>query len=395
MELPNSLTYHPTGLFKSAADLIIDGKNYTIQKVTPPVGAKINSLGIHGVQEIPAKPIEFQDYGFWDIGTEPNNRRDVMDAAENYIVNSKFGDPKSYRKLLKQAEEAVIGKMPQFATGESSPELTFDLSGTGKESDPAQKTTGTKLVKEVLLPINQKRMYVTDGSNKMVEDGISEEMKKSIIDGRFKDFIYDIAGAVSILPIGPNGGPAVRINMQTGKSEKDNETIGKSSVAKIKELGAIYIDIADDAKGEALNQIPQSEKFQRYGKLLTDEDAQLVQDDFEAKNGFVYTIKADPNSKDSKGKYTKVYVCTSQWQVDEKTGAYKMQNDKPIPTPMTTTAFDVGPGGYSIDHIAETMRSNWILNEMQKRRMLLEYNKKQPSAAGTMSFGDIMKQFGY
>jgi len=359
---------------------------------------------IPGIQKVNGKPVQQITDANGNIHTVYYNG--VSGYANGYggnfddlngFLSSKYGKPEEAKKLLNRIGEEVIGKMPQFATGESSPELTFDLSGTGKEIDPAQKTTGTKLIKEALLPINQKRMYVTDGSNKMVEDGISEEMKKSIMDGRFKDFITDIAGAVSVVPIGPNGGPAVRINTQLGKGEKDNETIGKSSVAEIKKLGAIYIDIADDAKGEALNQIPQAQKFQRYGKLLTNKDETLTQDDFETKNGFVYTIQADPYSKDVKGKYTKVYVYTSQWQVDKQTGAYIIdpKTAKPAPTPMTTTQFNVGEGGYSIDHIVETMKNNWILNEMQKRRMLLEYNKKQPSAAGTMSAGDIMKQFGY
>jgi hypothetical protein len=308
-----------------------------------------------------------------------------------------FGEPGQYKEKLSDVGKNVVAKMPQFATGESSPELTYDMTGTGKEIDPVQKATGTKLIKEALLPINHKNMYTVDRANKMVGQGLDEDMKKAIIDGRFKDFIYDIAGAITIVPIGPNSVPAVRINTQPGKGEKDNETIGNVSIRKIKDLGVIYMDIATDAKGDLINQIPQVEKFQRYQKLLTDKEAELVQDDFEAKNGFVYVIKADAHSKDQKGLFTKVHVFTSQWQVDKKTGAYIIdpKTGKPAPTPLTEVVFDVGTGGYSIDHIAETMKNNWILNEMQKRRMLLENSKNQPSAAGTMSFGDIMKQFGY
>jgi len=306
-----------------------------------------------------------------------------------------FGEPGQYKEKLNDASKQVVGKMPQFATGESSPELTFDLSGTGKEIDPTQKTTGTKLVKEALLPNNHKNMYTVDGTNKMIGQGLDENMKKAIIDARFKDFIYDIAGATSVVPIGPNGVPAVRINMQIGKGKSDDETISGVSIAKIKDLGVIYMDIPNDAKGEVLQQIPQAEKFQRYAKLLTDTKG-IVQDDFEAKNGFIYTIKPNPDSKNEKGLFTKVHVFTSQWKVDER-GQYIIdpKTGKPESTPMTDTEFNVGTGGYSIDHIVETMKNNWILNEMQKRRMLLEYNKKQPSAAGTQTFGDIYKNFGY
>ena len=323
---------------------------------------------------------------YWhDIPADPNS------------VLGKYGEPGSIKNKFDEIGKKVVAKMPQFATGESSPELTYDMTGTGKEVDPVQKATGTKLIKEALLPINHKNMYTVDRANKMVGQGLDEDMKRAIIDGRFKDFIYDIAGATSIVPIGPNGVPAIRINTQLKKGEKDNETIGNVSIRKIKDLGVIYMDIATDAKGELINQIPQVEKFQRYQKLLTDKDAELVQDDFEGKNGFVYTIKPDAQSKDQKGLFTKVHVFTSQWQVDKKTGAYIIdpKTGKPAPTPLTEVVFDVGTGGYSIDHIAETMKNNWILNEMQKRRMLLENSKNQPSAAGTMSFGDIMKQFGY
>lgn len=312
-------------------------------------------------------------------------------------VLAKYGEPGYIKNKFDEIGKNVVAKMPQFATGESSPELTYDMTGTGKEIDPVQKATGTKLIKEALLPINHKNMYTVDRANKMVGQGLDENMKKAIIDGRFKDFIYDIAGATSIVPIGPNGVPAIRINTQLGKGEKDNETIGNVSIRKIKDLGVIYMDIATDAKGELINQIPQIEEFQRYGKLLTDKDATLVQDDFEAKNGFVYTIKPNAQSKNEKGVFTKVHVYTSQWQVDKITGAYIIdpKTNRPTPTPLTEVVFEVGPGGYSIDHIAETMKNNWILNEMQKRRMLLENSKNQPSAAGTMSFGDIEKQFGY
>jgi hypothetical protein len=308
---------------------------------------------------------------------------------------AKYGGPDEIQEKLKKLSSKVVAELPQFATGESSPELTFDLSGTGKETDPTQKTTGTKLIKEALLPNNHKNMYTVDGTNKMVGQGLDENMKKAIIDGRFKDFIYDIAGATSVVPIGPNGVPAVRINMQIGKGKSDDETISGVSIAKIKELGVIYMDIPNDAKGEVLQQIPQAEKFQRYAKLLTDTKG-IVQDDFEAKNGFIYTIKPDSDSKNEKGLFTKVHVFTSQWKVDER-GQYIIdpKTGKPESTPMTGVAFNVGTGGYSIDHIVETMKNNWILNEMQKRRMLLENNKNQPSAAGTMSFGDIEKQFGY
>jgi hypothetical protein len=41
------------------------------------------------------------------------------------------------------------------------------------------------------------------------------------------------------------------------------------------------------------------------------------------------------------------------------------------------------------------MKNNWILGEMQKRRMLLDANKNKPSSSNTQTFGDIYKKFGF
>ena len=308
---------------------------------------------------------------------------------------AKYGSPDEIQNKLNTLSSKVVANLPQFATGESSPELTFDLSGTDKqEIDPVQKKTGEAIIKTMQSPINRKNMYIVDGSNKQVENGIDTDIEKAITDAKFKDFIYDIAGSVTYIPLGPNGVPAIRISTQLGKGDKDNETIGGVSVAKIKSLGTIYMDVADNAKSEVLQQLPRPETLYRYGQLLTNPKG-IIQDDFEKANGFVYTIQPDPNSKNEKGLFTKIRVYTSQWQVDEKTGQFIMENGKPKSTPQATAVFNVGEGGYSIDHICEDMKNNWILGEMQKRRMLLDANKNKPSSSNTQTFGDIYKKFGF
>lgn len=307
----------------------------------------------------------------------------------------KYGLAKDVKEKMDKIGENVISRLSQFATGESSPELTFDLSGTGKEIDPTQKKTGEAIIKTMQSPINRRKMYIVDGSGKEIEDGISNEIETAITDAKFKDFIYDIAGAVSYVPIGPNGVPAIRISTQLGKSEKDNETIGTVKISKIKDLRSIYMDIADNAKGDIIQQLPKPETFYRYGKILTNENSEIKQDDFEKANGFTYTIKPDPYSKNEKGLFTKVYVYTSQWQVDPKTGQYVMENGVPKSTPQTTEQLTVGPGGYSIDHVCQDMKNNWILGEMQKRRILLEANRNKTSSTNTQTIADIYKKFGY
>ena len=302
-----------------------------------------------------------------------------------------FGEPGDYSKKLNKVAEKVVANLPQFNTGLSSPELTFDLSGTGKDVNEEQKTAGTNIIKAIQSPINRRKMYTVGTDNKEIEKGISEDIEAAITDANFKDFIYDIAGSVSYVPIGPNGVPAVRINTQIGKGDKDNETIGKVKIGNIKDLRVIYMDIADSAQSEILKQLPRPEVLYRYGSLLKSKDA-IKQDDFEEKNGFRYTIQPDPTSKDEKGNFTKVSIFTSEWELD-KDGNYVIENGARRFTPMAKQTLPMGPGGYSPDHIYEGMKNGWILNRMEIRRQLMEYNKNRPSTAGTKTAGELYASF--
>lgn len=146
----------------------------------------------------------------------------------------KYGSPKEIREKINKLNNDVVSKLSQFSTGLSSPELTFDLSGTGKDVNEEQKTAGTNIIKAMQSPINRRKMYTVGSDNKEIEGGLSEDIEAAITAGNFKDFIYDIAGSVSYVPIGPNGVPAVRINTQIHKGSKDNEIIGNVNVADIK-----------------------------------------------------------------------------------------------------------------------------------------------------------------
>lgn len=337
-----------------------------------------------------------RDGSFWKTDKEQHNDKINFETAYRTLTNltNRFGKSSEFSKLKNEITSVTVNKIPQFNTGTSSPEITFDLSGTGKDVDLAQKATGDALLNAIQSPVNVDKMYTVDGSGNEIKGSIPEEIKTAIFNAKFKDFRSDIAGSVTYIPRGPNGGPTIRINTQLGKGEKDKETIGTTKVEDIKSKSAIYVDISENAKDEILQQLPRTDVLQRYASLLTTSDA-IHQDDFEEKNGFMYTIQADPNSMGPEGKYTKVHVYTSEWQIDPHTGEYIMENGKPKYTyPLTEQVFQVGVGGYSIDHICEQMKNNWIIKQMQKRKDLLEYYKNQPSVPGTSTIGDIYKQFG-
>jgi hypothetical protein len=319
--------------------------------------------------------------------------KELLDhQVKNFVdrMSDRFGKSDDFQKMIINANSKVIGKMPEYSTGIVGSDISFDLTGTGPtEINPAQKVTALKIVNDVLIPANQGTMSMYTADGKPLDEGI----KKDIMTGNFTDNTTNLVGKVTLHQFSPiTGKPAVELKLQSGKGEKDIETIGKSTVGSIKKLGSIWIDIAPDAKG-ILSELPKADTYYTFGKLLKGESIESLP--LQNKMGYTYHIIPIEGSQDATGRYTEVEVQTSHWDIDETTGQVKqLDNGQPSFTKPVKRRYSLlsGTRPLSPDELKQAV-GKWSQDFLTKRAMILQNAKSNPldTSEGGVSVLDLIK----
>lgn len=314
---------------------------------------------------------------------------------KGYGLIGKYGQPKEIKKLLDKISEEVIQKIPGYSTGLSGSVMTYDISGEGKEIDPTQKATGIKLAQEGFVPNNFDKIYTVDDTNKMDEQ-LDKDTKAALINHTSWETTSDLFESVKYHLQGPNGKLAIEVVFSPTKEGDGKKKIGDVAYSDLKSMGGgkIFIDIAPGAKGDLINNLPQQKSSYRYGQLLYSTD-EITQDGFEENSGFRYKIKVDHNSKDATGRYTKAYILSSMWKLNDD-GTVKV-DDKGNPEweEQITSAVNlmVGNNPKSPDNI-ESDINNWMTTFLNRRFILRKANEQNSAPAGTLiDLNERLKQY--
>lgn len=326
------------------------------------------------------------------------NPSDIFDEDSEKLVNvlkDRFGKSENISTLLKKVGEDVIQKIPGYSTGLSGSVMTYDISGEGKEIDPTQKATGIKLAQEGFVPNNFDKIYTVDDTNKMDEQ-LDKDTKAALINHTSWETTSDLFESVKYHLQGPNGKLAIEVVFSPTKEGDGKKKIGDVAYSDLKAIGGgkIYIDIAPGAKGDLINNLPQQKSSYRYGQLLYSTD-EITQDGFEKNSGFRYKIKPDPNSKDATGRYTKAYIISSKWELNDD-GTVKV-DDKGNPefekNITSTVNLMVGNNPKSPDNIEQDV-NNWMTTFLNRRFILRKANEQNSAPAGTLiDLNERLKQY--
>lgn len=316
---------------------------------------------------------------------------------KGYGLIGKYGQPKEIKTLLDKINEEVIRKIPGYSTGLSGSVMTYDISGEGKEIDPTQKATGIKLAQEGFVPNNFDKIYTVDDTNKMDEQ-LDKDTKAALISHTSWETNSDLFESVKYHRRGPNGKAAIELVFSPTKEGDSKRKIGSATYADLKTLGGvgkIYIDIAPGAKGDLINSLPEQKSSYRYGQLLYSTDNPITQDGFEENSGFRYLIKPDPNSKDATGRYTKAYIISSKWELNDD-GTVKVDDKgNPVFEKNITSEVNlmVGNNPKSPDNIEQDV-NNWMTTFLNRRFILRKANEQNSAPAGTLiDLNERLKQY--
>ena len=370
-------------------DIVIDGKKYDVVAIKDNKGNYIKDSGAW--ERDPNTP--------WLERQATNEKKD--NPANNYFqsvmnnVEIKYGKPGEAKKLLDKIGEEVIQKIPGYSTGLSGSVMTYDISGEGKEIDPTQKATGIKLAQEGFVPNNFDKIYTVDDTNKMDEQ-LDKDTKAALINHTSWETSSDLFESIKYHPQGPNGKAAIEVVFSGTKEGDGKRKIGSATYTDLKTLGGggrIFIDIAEGAKGDLIKSLPEQKSSYRYGQLLYSTD-EITQDGFEENSGFRYKIKVDPNSKDATGRYTKAYILSSMWKLNDD-GTVKV-DDKGNPEweEQITSAVNlmVGNNPKSPDNI-ESDINNWMTTFLNRRFILRKANEQNSAPPGNVvDLDNILKQ---
>lgn len=312
---------------------------------------------------------------------------DMFDEDSEKLVNvlkDRFGKSENISTLLKKVGEDVIQKIPGYSTGLSGSVMTYDISGEGKEIDPTQKATGIKLAQEGFVPNNFDKIYIVDDANKM-DKQLEQNVKAALINHTSWETTSDLFESVKYHPQGPNGKPAIEVVFSPTKEGDSKKKIGDVAYSDLKPMGGgkIFIDIAEGAKGDLIKGLPEQKSSYRYGQLLYSTDA-IVQDGFEENSGFRYKVMADPKSKDATGRYTKAYVFSEKWAINDD-GTVKVDDKgNPIFENQITSTIDLMTGNNpkSPDDV-ERLINSWMDDNINERLILRKANQQSSAPAGT------------
>lgn len=367
IKMPNSLTYHPSGIFTSAADITINGTDYKIKKVTPPPGA--TSFDLTRGRDID-QPVTYKDYGFDHFGTEPNNRRDVMDAAAKYITNNRFGNPEEFTKLREIATHNAISHMGAFKNGVIAKVQGWDINASKKGND-AEENFALNLAPELSMIGNTSDFHTLDkGANPVPIDPDKVNALRAILSNSAD---LQANGGLLFHTKDAEGNTIFGVTFQAPSGTKDRnpgEFAGQT----------IYMKKEPHAIGKYINKIPDNNGVYIYGDMYNGqgyESSPTVQ-----ATGIKATVK--PYSKGVDGNMTKANVVINRILPDKNDPA------QTITQPVVDQTIDLtGPNAINPDELIEgvtraenTHVSNYINNV-----------KSAHNKGGTgIKFKDIKKQ---
>ena len=340
-------------------------------------GKTVEVVNINGISPVPGEGNSSQ----WN--TIVFGGRQGLTTRKNSLIE-KFGVPENVNTIKENIGKNVISKMSEFSSGLSGSVMTYDISGEGKEIDPTQKATGIKLAQEGFVPNNFDKIYTVDDTNKMDEQ-LEKKVKAALIGHTSWETTSDLFESVKYHPQGPNGKAAIEVVFSPTKEGDGKKKIGDVAYSDLKPIGGgkIFIDIAEGAKGDLIKGLPEQKSSYRYGQLLYSTDA-IVQDGFEENSGFRYKVMADPKSKDATGRYTKAYVFSEKWAINDD-GTVKVDDKgNPIFENQITSTIDLMTGNNpkSPDDV-ERLINSWMDDNINERLILRKANQQSSAPAGT------------
>lgn len=300
IKMNDGLTYHPTGLFTSGADLYINGEEYVVNKVTPPAGTVVANVGPHGVEHIPAQPIQLQDYGFYHVGTEPNNRRDVHGAMMAFVNNNKYGDPEKFHNTIQNAQHAAVDNL----TGYQSDLLERGVSQTYNMLNKVQQATVNKLTSDLADPSNRQATIPGITGEQLP---VLSQMLREGGDGYVQSAIYRPYG-------GPGGTPAMEVTFSTNDKKAPNAPV-TTGIDAIVQMGSVMIPLKDDASSKDIQQLMHSAGNTSYSDMYT--GTKYSSNDIQKAHNYNYQL--EPTGLVN-GRYTQVHVTCTGKQIDPRTG---------------------------------------------------------------------------
>lgn len=317
-------------------------------------------------------------------GRSPQDLREINQWSDHIT--------RKYHKINTAFDEAgkkAAANLQSFnKDGLSTGEVVYDISGTGKDINQSQKATGVDIYQRIILPSNSSRVYTTSGN--MEATDLPDEEKQALQNGNYIDFIRNNIGSISYVPVGPNGVPAIRINMQTHKSDSDKEElVGGVSIGDLKKHEKIYFDISEHSIDPILTKFPKRETY-RYQSLLQGQG--IDSDELEKSHGFEYHVIPDMNTRDVNGQVQRVVVETKSWKFDDNGRLVRDGNGNPIWTDIQKHSInlkDVNP-----DELMNTV-DQWMITSSSTAYDKLKYSQSNPSVApGTKMYkvSDIFKQ---
>lgn len=286
---PESLGSHTSGLFESDWDIKIDGTGYKVKKISAPKNATITNLTFSGIKKERPADIEFQEYGFLNLGAR-NNRAEIANALKSYMDNSAIGNPTIVAEKKKELGQKVAQGLKVSPDGLVTKSMTYGFTPDPEKGGSKQTAMfASGYAMEIASPENSSDFYYYEpGSSKRIPikdastiQAIRNTLRSSERATEFDNITHEVNSELA---------PVTKLVV------KDN---GKKEGDPLKDLRGkeVFLSHTPNAQGKYINNLPRPILNQNWEQLYSGDPIRStpIQD----RTGFTYTVT--PRNKDPEG----------------------------------------------------------------------------------------------
>lgn len=293
------MTESVTDVFTEDWDVKIDGIPYKIKKISAPANYKTASLSFDTNRDI---------FGYGrpqdkEIGRNAE-RFDIIDAANRYLTNDRFGKVQDFAKLRASAAQKVLPELSQFKTGLIAKETTFDPNAS-KIGLPSEEKKALRLATELASVSNSGAFYMYTPESKEVPLPAADEASLRNILSNVSETQSKVGSLVKTK--NAKGEPVIKVVMKSAGSDKAEERFPLSGKA-------IYLRLSRNAVGPELKSLTDNSGDYIWGNMY--DGASYESDETLAKLGLKARWKSYDPGPD--GKMTKVNYSLSKLIPDPK-----------------------------------------------------------------------------
>jgi hypothetical protein len=234
-----------TDIFTEDWDVKVDGIPYKIKRISAPSNYKSPTLNFQGNRDI----VSFSRPEDKEVGKNAE-RFDIIEAANRYFTNERFGSLQDFTKLRARAAQKVLPEMKEFKSGLIAKEVTFDPNAS-KIGYPLEEKKALKLGAELASVSNSGSFYMyTPGENKEVALSATDEAALRNILSSVGEMQNKVGSFVKTK--NASGEDVVKVVLKGAASDKAEERFPLSGKA-------IYLRLSPNMAGPELKSLVNNE----------------------------------------------------------------------------------------------------------------------------------------